>query len=195
MTSHWPQPDFLARAPRRPAVAWLWLAAALVVAALVADDWIGAHRDLAEQQQRLARALQRLPAAAARPRPPAAGASAADADAIRAARAVVDRVAHPWDQILANIEAETPGGLQWLALDHDADDPAVRLEGNAVDVAAVLHFVDNLADHPGWSEVVLGRLRSAEGREADAAAPGWHFELRAAVDAPRIAQARPTGER
>jgi hypothetical protein len=195
VTPRWPQPDFLARAPRRPAIAWLWVSAAAVVAALAGADGVAAWGELAEQQQRLARATQRAPAGVPRPRGVASASSAAEADAIRSARNVVDRIAHPWDRILANIEAETPDGLQWLELAHDADDPGVRLEGTASDVASVLRFVDNLADHPGWSDVVLGRLRTAEGREVDASAPGWHFELQAAIDAPRIALARRAGER
>jgi hypothetical protein len=196
MTSAWPRPDFLAAAtPRRPAIAWLWGAAALLVLALSFNDWRAARHELDAQRQRLARATQRLPAPPSRPRPATPATTAADAEARRGAQAVVERIAHPWDQILANVEAETPDGLQWLALDHDADDSAVRLEGAAGDVATVLHLVDNLGDHAGWSDVVLGRLRAAEGREAAAGAPAWRFELHAGVDPRRIALARPTEDR
>jgi hypothetical protein len=196
MKATWPRPDFLSHAaPHRPAIAWLWCAAALVVAVLALDDWRVARQELDAQRARLARALQRAPAAELRPRAPASATQASDFDAARAAQAVADRIGHPWDQILANMEIETPAGLQWLAFDHDADESTVRLEGAAGDIATVLRFVDSLGDHAGWSDVVLGRLRAGEARDAMPGLPAWRFELRAAVDARRIALARPTGER
>jgi hypothetical protein len=196
MSARWPRPDFLASArPRRPSIAWLWSAAALVAAALSLNDWRLAQEDLDTQRARLARATQqRSVAAVMRPGLAASASRPAAADSTRSAQAVVDRIAHPWDRLIANIETETPDGLQWLALDHDADDSAVRLEGAAGDVATVLHFVDNLADHAGWTDVVLGRLRTAEGRDAAPGAP-WRFELRAGIDPRRVALARPAGDR
>jgi hypothetical protein len=192
----WPRPDFLATStPRRPAIAWLLSAAALVVVALAANDWQAARRELVAQQARLARASQRAPLSATRPRASATATGATDAEGARGAQAVVGRIAHPWDRILANVESETPDGLQWLALEHDADDGAVRLEGAAVDVATILRFVDGLGDHGGWTDVALGRLRANDGRDAAAGAPAWRFELNASVDARAIAATRPRGER
>jgi hypothetical protein len=195
VSNAWPRPDFLATAaPRRPAIAWLWSAAALVVVALALNDWQAARRELDAQQGRLARASQRAPLA--RPRATAAApAGPPDAEGARAAQAVVGRIAHPWDRILANVESETPDGLQWLALEHDADDGAVRLEGAATDVATILRFVDSLGDHGGWSDVALGRLRANDGRDAAAGAPAWRFELSASVDARAVAATRPGGDR
>ena len=195
MSTTWPQPDFLARAPRRPALAWWCAAAGLIVAALSLNDWLAARHDLEAQRDRLARANQRALAASARPRVAASGPLVPEVDAIRAAQRVVDRIDHPWDRILANVEAETPQGLQWLALEHDADEPSLRLEGAADDVRSVLQAVDSLSDRPGWSDVVLGRLRMADARELAASTPAWHFELHAAIDARRLALARPGGER
>ncbi len=194
MKTKWPQPDFLAQKPRRPVIVWVWSVAGLAVAAIALGDWSAVRRDLEAQRERLARATQRTAGTASRPRMSASASSpASELDARRAARAVVDRIAHPWDRILANVEAETPDGLQWLEFAHDADDANVRLEGAAADVPEVLRFVDNLAGRAGWSDVVLGRLRIADGRESNAAGPRWHFELHAGIDAHRIALARPAG--
>jgi hypothetical protein len=196
MSDAWPRPDFLAGgAARRPALAWLWGAAALVVVALALNDWWQARRELDAQQRRLARATQRAPMPPARSQAAASTAATSDAEGARAARAIVARIAHPWDRILANVESETPGGLQWLALEHDADTSAVHLEGAAPDVATVLRFVDDLADHAGWSDVALDRLRASEGRDAIAGAAPWRFELSASIDARRVAASRPGGER
>ena len=195
MSTNWPQPDFLAGTPRRPALAWWCGAAGLVVAALALNDWLAARHDLDVQRDRLARATQRSVSAIARPRVAASGPLVPEADAIRAAQRVVDRIDHPWDRILANVEAETPEGLQWLELEHDADEATLRLDGAAGDVRSVLQVVDNLSDRPGWSDVVLGRLRAADAHELAASTPPWHFELHAAIDARRLALARPGGER
>jgi hypothetical protein len=190
----WPRPEFLAGPSRRPALAWLWTGAALVVCALAASDWLAARDELASQRERLARALRHSNPAT--PRPPAAAASnPAEADAIRAARAVIERIAHPWDRILANVEAETPSGVQWLQLDHDADDPGLRLEGAAPDVADVMRFIDGLSDRPGWTDVVLGGLHVAEGPETAPTRARWRFELHAGIDAHRLALAGRAGER
>ena len=198
MKTTWPRPDFLAQAPRRPALAWLWGIAALAVVAVSLGDWVAARRDLYMERERLARATQRTTVVRSRPRAAAstssASASASELDARRAAQSVVDRIAHPWDRILANVEAETPDGLQWLEFTHDADEPGVHLEGAAAEVPDVLRFVDNLSGRAGWSDVVLGRLRTADGRETTPSGPRWRFELRAGVDARRIALARPAGE-
>jgi len=195
MSTTWPQPDFLAGTPRRPALAWWCGLAGLVVAALSLNDWLATRHDLDAQHDRLGRANQRALPASARPRVAASGPLVPEVDAIRAAQRVVDRIDHPWDRILANVEAETPEGLQWLELEHDADETTLRLEGAAADVRSVLQIVDNLSDRPGWSDVVLGRLRTADARELAASTPAWHFELHASVDARRLALARPGGER
>ncbi len=195
MRTTWPQPDFLADPrTRRPAIAWLWSAVALVIVAFSLGDWHAAQHDLDAQRRRLARAAAREPVAAPAARP--ASASASDLQARRAAREVVDRITHPWDQLLNHVEVESPDGLQWLALDHEADNAGVRLEGAATDVESVLHFVDNLSDHAGWSDVVLERLQMAEGREAaSASATPWRFALHAVIDARRLALARPAEDR
>jgi hypothetical protein len=194
MKANWPQPDFAARPARRPALAWWCGAAGILVAALSVNDWMTARHDLDKQRERLAHASQRALPLVARARTTASGVSVPEAEAILAAQRVVDRIEHPWDRILANVEAETPQGLQWLELDHDADEAALTLSGAAGDVRTVLQLVDNLSDRPGWSDVVIGRLRSADAREAAGVMPPWRFELRAQLDARALAQARPRGE-
>lgn len=190
----WPRPEFLAGPRHRPALAWLWTGAALLVCAFAASDWLAARDELASQRERLARALRHSNPASPRPRAAAASAPA-EADAIRAARAVMERIAHPWDRILANVEAETPSGVQWLQLDHDADDANLRLEGAADDVGDVMQFIDGLSDRSGWTDVVLGRLHTADGPEASATPVRWRFELRAGIDARRITLAGQRAER
>lgn len=192
MSTRWPAPDFLAaHEPRRPAIAWLWAAAGAGTLAMTLGDWRTASLELDARHQQLARFSQRV----ATPRPRAQAAmQASDAEAARAARSIADRIAHPWYQVMGDIEVETPAGLQWLALEHEADDSGVRLEGAAPDVATVLHFVDSLADHGGWSDVMLGRLRAANGQDATAAS-GWRFELQATVDARHLALAHPQRDR
>ena len=190
----WPRPEFLAAPQRRPALVWLWTGAALLVCAFAASDWLAARDELASQRERLARTLRHSNPSAPRPRAAAANGQA-EADAIRAARAVMARIAHPWDRILANVEAETPSGVQWLQLDHDADDAGLRLEGAAPDVSDVMQFIDGLSDRPGWTDVVLGRLHVADGPDTGATAARWRFELRAGIEARRIALVGRGGER
>lgn len=191
MTTRWPQPDFLSRAPRPPVLAWVWAATgAMVLIATAADGW-AERRELERQTARLAQATQRATRIAEPAAAPAAPVDTkADAEAIRAARRVVDRLNHPWDQILANLEAEAPPGLQWLVFDHDSDSPDVRLEGAVPDVPTALRLVDMLSARPGWTEVALSRLQAPDPRDDAAGVPLWRFELHAVIDAQRIAVAR-----
>lgn len=196
MTTRWPRPDFLARRSRPPALAWLWAVTGALVLAATAADALAERRAVELQAARLAQATQRATRVSRPAASPAAAAAAAsvdtkaDADAIRAARRLVDRLNHPWDQILSNLEAEAPAGLQWLVFDHDSDSPELRLEGAAPDVATALRLVDMLAARPGWSEVALSRLQAPDPRDSVALGPLWRFELHAVIDAQRVAAAR-----
>lgn len=200
MKAHWPQPDFLATRRSPPRLAWLWAATGAVVLAVTLFEGLALQHDVDAQQARLSQATQRA-AKAAPKRPTALAASAtatgdarAEAAAIDAAQRVAAHLNHPWGNILASIEAETPAGLQWLVFDHDSDSPELRLEGLGRDVASVLAVVDVLSSRAGWSQVALSRLQATEGTPArDAAgATGWRFELRAVIDAARIAAADTT---
>ena len=194
MMTHWPRPDFLVRPTRRPVVVWAFAFCAIVSAALATRDWMAATRERDVQRERLSRGVDHAPAVRPAIRPVAPDGVVASADALRAAQLVVDRLDHPWDRILANVEAETPDGVQWLQLDHDAGDTTLSLDGTAGDVRTVLQLVDNLSDRPGWSDVVLGRLRTVDAHELATKAALWRFELHATVDAHRIAKTRRRGE-
>ena len=197
MKAPWPQPDFLSTRRSPPRLAWLWAATGAVVLAVTLFEGLALQHDVDAQQARLTQATQRAAKAAPkRLTAPAASATAtgdarAEAAAIDAAQRVAAHLNHPWGNILASIEAETPAGLQWLVFDHDSDSPELRLEGLGRDVASVLAVVDVLSSRAGWSQVVLSRLQATEGTPArDAAgATGWRFELRAVIDAARIAAA------
>lgn len=191
MKPPWPRPEFLAQRARAPALAWFWAATGALVLAVTVSEGLDLRQQIDTQAARLAQANQRL-ARAAPPRATAATAGQArtELDALRAAQRVAARLDHPWGQILASIESETPPGLHWLLFDHDSERPELRFEGLAPDTATVLRLVDVLAARPGWSEVALGRLQAPDPREAATAGQGWRFEIRASIDAQRIAAAR-----
>jgi hypothetical protein len=193
----WPQPDFLAAGPRRPARAG-WLAAAgLLALALCLAAGLVQKRRVDAEAARLAGAEQRVARLAPTPQTGRASPSRrsdareakADVEAARAARQVIEHLTHPWGQLLANVEAETPPGVQWLLLDHDSDGTELRFEGLAPDAETVLHLVDMLAGRSGWSDVALTRLlapNARDAREDNGTAPLWRFEIRAAVDAQQL---------
>ena len=199
MKARWPQPDFLVLRRGPPRLAWAWAATGAVVLAMTLFDGLALQRHVDAQQARLSTATQRVAAAAtaAAPRRPTArvastatsGDARAEAAAIDAAQRVAAHLNHPWGSLLASVEAETPTGLQWLVFDHDSDSPELRLEGWGSDVASVLSVVDVLSSRVGWSQLALSRLQAADGAQAPDAAggTGWRFELRAVIDAARIA--------
>jgi hypothetical protein len=201
MKARWPQPDFLATRSGPPRLAWAGAATGAVVLAMTLFDGLALQRHVDAQQARLSTATQRVAAAvaaaAAAPRRPTArvastetsGDARAEAAAIDAAQRVAAHLNHPWGSLLASVEAETPTGLQWLVFDHDSDSPELRLEGWGSDVASVLSVVDVLSSRVGWSQLALSRLQAADGAQARDAAggTGWRFELRAVIDAARIA--------
>lgn len=189
MKTSWPRPEFLPLPARPPALAWAWAATgALVLVATLAEGF-AMQRGIDEQSVRLSMATQRN-AKAAPPRvaaPVAGNNAAAEAQAVRAAQRVARDLAHPWGQILASVESETPAGLQWLLFDHDVDSPNLRLEGLAPDVSTALGLVDALSARQGWSDVVVTRLLAAGAREPAGNPTRWRFEISAVVDARRIA--------
>ena len=195
MKARWPQPDFLATRRGPPRLAWLWAATGATVLAVTLVDGLSLQRHVDAQQTRLTIATQRVADAASKRTPVAVSLTTASVDAkgeaatIDAAQRVAAHLSHPWGAILSSIEADTSTGLQWLVFDHDSDSPELRLEGLGGDVASVLAVVDVLSSRTGWSQVALSRLQAAEGVPAHDAAggSGWRFELRAVIDAARIA--------
>lgn len=188
MTACWPRPNFLATRRGPPALAWLWAATGVAVLALTLVEVVGERQHAETQAARLALATQRIArnasVSAASVTPVDAKVNAA---AIGAARRVSERLAHPWGRILANVESETPTGLQWLMFDHDSGSADLRFEGLAPDVATALQLADLLSARIGWSDVVLGRLQIDDARGGASGSTPWRFEIRAVIDAHRMA--------
>lgn len=194
MTRRWPRPEFLATRRRIPALAWVWATTGMLALVATIGEGLAWQGRIDAQAARLATATQRIVATAPSPsRANAPAGAKADVGAARAARLVGATLDHPWGQILSSIESETPAGLQWLTFDHAADNPELRFEGLAPDIATVLQLVDMLSARAGWSGVVLARLQAPEAREASSAGSRWRFEIQAAIDAHRIAAGRGDG--
>ena len=211
MTTHWPRPDFLAPRRAAPMLAWVWAATGALVLAVSVTEAVLMQQAVAGQRGQLAKATQRL-AKVTQVTPARSNSTLAnratvdlsantDADAIRAAQRVLAQLAHPWGQLLATVEAETPADLQWLLLDHAVDSPDLRFEGQAPDASIALRMVDALSVRPGWSAVALTRLQAPDLRDAIAATtaatvpvpvPSWRFEIAAVVNAQRVS-ASPLG--
>jgi hypothetical protein len=212
MKPNWPRPDFLPTANRPPWLAWLWLATAVLVLGVVLRDGLAlqtqvdsqAQEQAQEQAQRQARTQRTAPATAVNARASTSIAAVTSAsqnnDAAVKANAVVRQLEHPWGRMLFTLESETPPGMQWLLLDHNAASPELRFEGVAPNSDMVLDTVNRLSARRGWSEVVLSRLQAPDARasatpqtaaptaaQARAAvepvSPMWRFEIRAMVDA------------
>jgi hypothetical protein len=177
----WPQPDYLPRPSRPPAIAWAALLCASLLVALAADEWLSLQAARDEMGSRLARLPDR------RSPPTPADASESRPGASVAAQALVRALAHPWRQLFEASEAHAATGVQWLRLDHDAERGDVRLDGLAPDRRAVLKTLEALEGAPGWHEVLLLRIEPAHAEAA--AARGVRFEMRARLDA------GPTGAR
>lgn len=203
MTTHWPRPDFLAPRRAAPVLAWVWAATGALVLAVAVTEAVLMQQAVAAQRAQLVKATQHLAkltqVTPARSNSTLANRatvdSSGDADAIRAAQRVLAQLAHPWGQILATVEAETPASLQWMLLDHGVDSPDLRFEGQAPDASIALQMVDALSVRPGWSAVALTRLQAPDQRNAiavPASVPNWRFEIAAVVNAQRVS-ASPLG--
>jgi hypothetical protein len=189
MKPNWPRPDFLPTANRPPWLAWLWLATAVLVLGVVLRDGLAlqtqvdsqAQEQAQEQAQRQARTQRTAPATAVNARASTSIAAVTSAsqnnDAAVKANAVVRQLEHPWGRMLFTLESETPPGMQWLLLDHNAASPELRFEGVAPNSDMVLDTVNRLSARRGWSEVVLSRLQAPDARASaissapEAAAP------------------------
>jgi len=189
----WPQPDFLARGPRRPRLAWLVLATGGLACALGATDLLGLRQDLEREARQLARLRAAEPAApreGARPNGSVAAAATAQRGKetlrVNAAWQVQQRLAYRWELLFAGVESASPPGVQWLALEHDGERADVRLDGRAPDVAAALQAVEALAACEGWGEVALRYVGEPVGERGTAAPEprgGLRFELAARLAA------------
>ena len=172
----WPAPDFLPLRQRRPWLAWVLLGAGVLALATAGMEWWATRQAVEQAQERLARwqqALRPVRAAATRvdTAPPAEGAATA-------AQALTRRLDHPWLTLFRATETEASPGVRWLRLEHDAERGAVRMEGVAADLAALLRCLDTLSRAAGWREVSL--LRVDAGAAGAGSPPGpLRFELSA----------------
>lgn len=195
----WLQVGFLPRRQRAPWPAWALLVCGMGLFMAAALDWREADtaradaeqalrtwetRERTERDQRDAQARQRRLAQASPASAASAKASPASRDTLRNAQRVAALLDHRWDQLFATLEANTPAGLQWLRLEHEAEAGEVQLEGLAAEGRLALQVVDTLATQVGWRDVAMSRLEAgaASGQGAEA----LRFELRA-----RMALERP----
>lgn len=165
MTRVLPQPDFLRPAARPGWLAWAWCGTGLLVLAVSAADSHAAWQARQQAQGRLTR-TQPAPAHASLPTAQAATAQAASqrsAAQARQAEAVrwQQQLALPWPAVWAASEA-TPGGVQWLLLDHGSAG-GLRLAGLAkapadADAAAQTVRLQQQAGRPTWQSVALAAV-------------------------------------
>ena len=95
-----------------------------------------------------------------------------------AARALVRHLAYPWQTLFQATEADASPGVRWLRLEHDGERGAVRMEGEANDLAALLRCLDVLSAAADWHEVSLVRVDAGPAGSGGRAGP-LRFELRA----------------
>jgi Tfp pilus assembly protein PilN len=174
----WPQPDFLAGKPRPPLVAWLWAATGLTVLGLTLLDGLALQDELTEQDARLSQLSEQASRRAPRA-PGPASASPTELDAARAATGLSQRLAYPWGEVLATLEAATPPGVKWLSLEHGLDQAELRLAGQAADIAAALRLVERMSAQPQWAGVVMTRLQLPEPSAGSDNGSTLRFELAA----------------
>ncbi|MEF8700891.1 MAG: hypothetical protein V5B32_12545 [Candidatus Accumulibacter sp. UW26] len=176
-TTAWPCPDLLPQAVRPPALAWALAATGVLVLAAAVGGAFASRQALLGEEARLQRlAALTLPsgvtAALAGARSDSRGVEAA-----RIAREIAALLRHPWPDLLVAVENAGGDDVHWLALEHSAAQPEIRLEGVAPDLAAALRVVATLAHEEGWNDVTLRRTQVASGA-------GLRFELTARIGAP-----------
>ncbi len=145
-----PQPDFLrpVRGPHR--LAWLACATAVAVLGVATLDAWEAWETLQAPPPR-ARALPAVLAPA-----PAAP------ETRRSLEQALARLARPWAEDFAALDAIRTPGVAWLALEI-GDNGRLRLQGVAADTGAAIAAADALRRQGHWREVLLGRMDSAAG--------------------------------
>lgn len=184
----WLQVGFLPRRQRAPWPAWALLVCGMGLFLAAALDWREADTARAEAEQALRtwhdqQTRQRQdPLRPALPAQSQAQVAAPSRETVRNAQRVGALLEHRWDQLFAAIEANTPVGLQWLRLEHEAEAGEVQLEGLATEGRLALQVVDALAADARWQDVAMSRLEAGQG--ADAAALRFELRARTALDTP-----------
>jgi hypothetical protein len=176
--TRWPRPDFLARPARAPWLAWAWLVAGALALAVAAQDVV----TVVEQRESVRRELDRWQAVRPRaPSPVPAAAPRVAPQAVAAARAVADQLAHPWERWLMAVERHAAPGVQWLSLEHDVAGGSLRLTGSAPARDQVVRTLEALALQPGVDDLLLVRIETlapTAGQAATGTGPAaWRFEL------------------
>jgi Tfp pilus assembly protein PilN len=83
--------------------------------------------------------------------------STGEAQEIKAANAVLDQLAAPWDKLFADIEAATIADVALLGVQPDPRGRLVNLEGEARDLKALLTFLARLEAAPALTDAHLTR--------------------------------------
>lgn len=162
MTAHCLDVD-LARTRRGSGtLAWVSFGVGILVCAGVAVEH---HRIDSEHKEIDARIRALTRGAAHRPTTPGPAPDPRIATrAIDASNRVIDRLAEPWAQMLAGVEAATIEGVALLALEPDAGRRIVRLGGEAKDAAALAEYLARLAAIPGLADVHLSQHEERDDR-------------------------------
>lgn len=173
MTRALPQPDFLRPAARPGWLAWAWCGTGLLVLAVSVADSHAAWQARQQVQDRLATARpgpsrDHLPtsrAGTAQATNQATTQATNQRSADQARRAEAERwqqqLALPWPAVWGAGEV-TPGGVQWLLLDHGSA-AGLRLAGLVqtpadADVAATTVRLQQQAGRPAWQGVALAAV-------------------------------------
>ncbi|MCB1916473.1 MAG: hypothetical protein KDG52_12255 [Rhodocyclaceae bacterium] len=146
------------RAPRSSAFGIALLIGGLVACGLVLADLVEVHRQLDQERVVLARidSLRPVEARVARKDSDARRKSEkAEREKLEGAQAVADRLAIPWGDLLAEIEAADGNDVAITALLPDPDKRVVRIEAQARDLRSMLNYNARLAASPMLGEVAL----------------------------------------
>jgi hypothetical protein len=142
--------DFLAVEPRVPRAGAALLVVGLLAAALAAGRFAALRaeaRDLARRME--ARTPPRALAVAAQ------GAESGTAADLSRARAVLRRLAAPWDELFAEVEAAVGPDVALLGVQPDLASARVRITGEARTLAQGLAFAARLNRGPALGEAMF----------------------------------------
>ena len=138
------QIDFARRRRSAPWAGRLALALAAAVAADLGHSYATLRHSMDQAEHRLAQ----LPAQARSP------VRSASPEELAAARETLERLAMPWQELLAALEAAASEDVALLAIEPDPKSGTVRISGDGKDYPAALGYVES-----------LGRLESLSGVE------------------------------
>ncbi len=169
------------RAPgRSPPWGTILLAVGAVLATWVALEYGSVSDELARWEGKLSDtrrlAKRALPSFAVEAAP-----STELAQELKAANAVLDRLALPWDQLFAQVEGSVIPDIALLGIQPDPRSRLVNIQGEARDLTALLTFLARLEAAPALADV---HLKRHEIRQNDPNRP-FAFVIQARWTAPR----------